>query len=87
MPILIRDVVQEFCNQIKSIFGERLSRIMIYGSYTRGDYTDSSDVDVMILVRIPETQIREYTDCVSDCAFEILMKDGGSIFKLNATFL
>ena len=76
MSVLIRDVVQEFCNQIKNIFGEQLSRMIVYGSYARGDYTDSSDVDVMILVRIPEVQIREYTDCVSDCAFEILMKYG-----------
>ena len=43
MPVLIRDVIQEFCNQIKNIFGEQLSRMIVYGSYARGDYTDSSD--------------------------------------------
>ena len=79
MPIFIRDVVQEFANSMKMLFGAKLSRIMVYGSYARGDYTDSSDVDVMILVKIPEDQIRDYTDRVSDCAFENLMKYGVDI--------
>ena len=79
MPIFIRDVVQEFANSMKMLFGAKLSRIMVYGSYARGDYTDSSDVDVMILVKIPEDQIRDYTDRVSDCAFENLVKYGVDI--------
>ena len=56
-----------------------VEQIILYGSYARGDYTDSSDVDVMILVKIPEDQIRDYTDRVSDCAFENLMKYGVDI--------
>ncbi len=79
MPGLIKNIVQEFCNSIKGIFGNELSRIIVYGSYARGDYTDSSDIDVMILVKIPEGLIRDYTDDVADCAFDILMKYGVDI--------
>ena len=56
------------------MFGSNLSRIALYGSYARGDYTENSDVDVMILVRIPQNQIRKYADLVSDQAFEYLIK-------------
>ena len=79
MPNFIRDVVQEFANSMKMLFGAKLKRIVIYGSYARGDYTDTSDVDVMILVSVPEEQIREYKDQVSDCAFDSFMKYGVDI--------
>lgn len=79
MPILINDIMQEFAHSMRLLFGDSLSHIVVYGSYARGDYTDNSDVDVMILVRIPESRIREYTDKVADCAFEYLMKYGVDI--------
>ena len=79
LPEQINNAVQEFIKGVKDILGDRAKKIILYGSYARGDYTDSSDVDVMILVKIPEDQIRDYTDRVSDCAFENLMKYGVDI--------
>lgn len=79
MPSQIKNILQEFYSRIKEIFGNELSAIIVYGSYARGDYTDSSDVDVMILVKVSEIQIRDYTDAVADCAFDILMKYGVDI--------
>lgn len=76
MPTLINDIMQEFAYSMRLLFGDNLSHILVYGSYARGDYTDNSDVDVMILVRIPENRIHEYTNRVADCAFEYLMKYG-----------
>lgn len=74
MPVKIRDLVYEFSEDMQRLFGSNLSRIVLYGSYARGDYTENSDVDVMILVRIPQNQIRKYADLVSDQAFEYLIK-------------
>ena len=79
MPVSVRDIVYEFAKDMKRLFGRDLSRIIIYGSYARGDYRENSDVDVMILVKLPEDSIRKYTDKVSDCAFEYLMKYGVDI--------
>lgn len=76
MPLTIRDLVYEFAKDMRRLFGEDLSSVVVYGSYARGDYKENSDVDVMILVRIPEMQIREYADEVADQAFEYLMRYG-----------
>ena len=32
------------------IYGDKLKELYLYGSYARGDYRQSSDVDVMILL-------------------------------------
>jgi predicted nucleotidyltransferase len=76
MPILIKNLLSKFVEDLIQIFGKNLNQVIVYGSYARGDYTKDSDIDVMILVQIPETQIPLYTDQVSDCAFEYLMKYG-----------
>jgi predicted nucleotidyltransferase len=33
--------------------GSRLDKVILYGSYARGDYDDESDIDIMILADIP----------------------------------
>lgn len=76
MPVTIRELVYEFAKNMRQLFGEQLSRIIVYGSYARGDYTNASDVDIMILVKIPEDQIRKFKDSVSDCAFDYLITYG-----------
>jgi predicted nucleotidyltransferase len=37
-------------------FGEKLDRVILYGSYARGDYGAESDLDVLILADIPNDQ-------------------------------
>ena len=74
MPVSVRDVVYEYAKDMKHLFGTDLSKVFIYGSYARGDYTENSDVDVMVLVKTPEKEIKNYTDRVSDLAFDYMMR-------------
>ena len=79
MPLTVQNIIYEFTKEMRKIFGTNLSTVIVYGSHARGDYNENSDVDVMILVKIPEEQIPDYIDEVSDCAFEYLMKYGVDI--------
>ncbi|WP_122644224.1 nucleotidyltransferase domain-containing protein [Luxibacter massiliensis] len=74
MPTAISDIMQEFAKEMRSLYGDSLSSIIVYGSYARGDYTETSDIDVMILVTLPDEKIKMTTDMVSDCAFDFMMK-------------
>lgn len=38
MPERIHDIVYKFAQQIRSIFGDSLKKVVVYGSYARGDY-------------------------------------------------
>jgi predicted nucleotidyltransferase len=33
--------------------GNKLDKVILYGSYARGDYDNESDIDIMILANIP----------------------------------
>ena len=76
MPADIRRIILEFARDMNKIFDKQLRQVIIYGSYARGDFNENSDVDVMILVSMPEETIRQHTDQVSDCAFDYLMRYG-----------
>lgn len=61
---------------MKNIFGVHLSKVIVYGSYARGDYKENSDVDVMVLVDFPEQEIKKTENQVYDIAFDIEMNTG-----------
>ena len=67
LPEKIEEIVQEFTNKV----GTRVKRIILYGSYARGDYNDSSDIDIMILTDLTDEEIIKYRDYVTDIAYDI----------------
>ena len=71
LPTQIDDIIQEFIKGVKSILGERLKKIILYGSYARGDYNDSSDIDIMILTDLSDDEIIKYRDKIWDYAYDI----------------
>ena len=44
-----QDILKIFTQNVKKIMGSHLSKMLVYGSYARGDYKENSDIDVMIL--------------------------------------
>lgn len=70
-PKIIENAIQEFVNKVNELLGDRVKRIVLYGSYARGDFNDSSDIDIMILTDLTDDEIIEYRDNISDIAYDI----------------
>ena len=70
----ISNIVAEFALELKNILGNNLESIILYGSYARGDYHFTSDVDVMVLVTLSDEEIKKIENQVYDCAFDLEMK-------------
>lgn len=79
MPDTVRHSVDQFIQQIKKILNTHLLKVIVYGSYARGNYHDHSDVDIMILVNLPEKEIKDIENDIYDIAFEIQMDTGVDI--------
>ncbi len=41
----------EFKQAMQTLYGDRLLRVILYGSYARGDFHEDSDVDFLIVLR------------------------------------
>ncbi len=57
MPENTKNLVNEFINQVKGLLGEHLKKVILYGSYARGDFQDSSDIDIMFLTDFEGAEI------------------------------
>lgn len=70
-PKIVENAIQEFVNKVNELLGNRVKKIILYGSYARGDFNDSSDIDIMILTDLTDDEIIEYRDNISDIAYDI----------------
>lgn len=56
----LQKILSEIYQTAVREFGEKLDAVILYGSYARGDYDDSSDIDVMVRVKMPKPELIQY---------------------------
>ncbi len=71
IPDNVNRIINEFIQGAKDILGNRVKKIILYGSYARGDFNESSDIDIMILTDLTDDEIYGYFVKVSDMAYDI----------------
>jgi predicted nucleotidyltransferase len=45
-------ITQKVCAAAKEVLGDKLEKVILFGSYARGDYHEWSDIDIMVLADI-----------------------------------
>lgn len=70
-----RDMLQAFAQKVQEILGSSIKKIILYGSYARGDFQINSDMDIMILTTLQNDEIRKIENRIYDIAFEYEMSD------------
>ena len=53
VDLQIKNIVQELRQALEALYGARLKRLVFYGSHARGEATDNSDIDVMVVLDGP----------------------------------
>ena len=79
MPVHILEIMQDFAKNVRKMLGDSLDSVIVYGSYARGDYSEFSDIDVMLLVSLKEEEIKKISDPISDLAFDFMIQYGVDI--------
>ena len=71
--------IKNLINRIKALlaktYGQKIRKVILYGSYVRGQATRDSDIDILVLVdeSLNPSEIRE---SLSDLLFDILLEEG-----------
>lgn len=71
----IKNITSEVYEELMKLFGGKLERIILYGSYARGDFNLESDVDIMILLSCDQTEIAENRKKISRIASRVGLKN------------
>ena len=65
----IRAILQELHKELHKIYGNKLQKIILYGSYARAEASEDSDIDVVVLLRgevLPGREIDRMLDVITD---------------------
>jgi uncharacterized protein len=68
------DIALEVEKQLSRVFGDKLVKVMLYGSYAQASYTEDSDIDILALVSEQDDYIKKNQDQVVDIAAELSSK-------------
>ncbi len=68
--------VHKYREAVAQILGNRLIKMVLYGSYARGDFRQDSDVDIMILADVKPEELSVYADKIYDITYDFEMEHG-----------
>ena len=70
MPQIMQSLIEQYIAEIKKIYGAHLRKVILYGSYARGDFRSDSDVDIMILFDISDVELKAYSQQLSYMTYD-----------------
>ena len=66
--------LKDYVKIAKEIYGDKLLKVILYGSYARGDFNEDSDIDLLFLVDAPPEKERQGFYDFLDKAFDIKLE-------------
>ncbi|MBM3332845.1 nucleotidyltransferase domain-containing protein [candidate division WOR-3 bacterium] len=69
----IRSVLNELRRRLKELYGDRLVKLVLFGSQARGDADSDSDIDVLVVLKgrvAPGQEIERTGEIVSGISLE-----------------
>ena len=50
IPSNIQEIIQETEQELQKLYSTRLKELILFGSFARGDFTEDSDIDLLLLL-------------------------------------
>ena len=75
----ILQLVRRIKNYLIERYGEKIRDVILYGSYAREQFTENSDIDILVLVddTLSPFEVRKN---ISDLLLDILLDEGELVF-------
>lgn len=65
----VAKVLEELKTKLRLIYGDRLKKVILYGSWARGDATNDSDIDLLVVLEgdlSPGREIERMIGAITD---------------------
>ena len=73
LPRTVKTTLANFQNRALGLFPDAISRIVLYGSYARGQATPESDVDILVVLRKDKQPSQSYIGGPGDVRWKKLI--------------
>lgn len=68
------EIINKIKDKAQSIFEEKLSDVVLFESYARGEQTPESDLDMMIIVNMDSFELKKYRDIIVDIEVDLSLE-------------
>jgi len=72
----LQELLDRLLPQLKTIFQDKLHRVILYGSYARGNEDIESDLDILVLVKENQENLKKYNDTLLDVSVDLSLEYG-----------
>ena len=89
MPKRIEDLLKLYRTEVENVTESKVKKVILYGSYARGDFRPDSDIDVMILVDTDRAGVSPLEKKICDVTYDFNDEHGTDIMPVvqsNAHF-
>ena len=73
---ILSEITGRVVHAAREYLGDKLDRVILYGSYARGDFDDESDIDIMVLANIAKGDALKTTRKIRDAAGDLGLEYG-----------
>jgi predicted nucleotidyltransferase len=80
MPKHMEDLLRLYRDELRVLLNSHIKKVILYGSYARGDFNKESDIDIMILVDLND--IRNCEDQIINMTYDFNMEHGTDIIPV-----
>ena len=67
----LNKITDEISINAHKVLGDRLHKIILYGSYARGDYDSESDIDIMVLADVNTAELPKLKDKICQISSDV----------------
>lgn len=71
----VNNIVGQISQFYRSVYGDKIVAIYLYGSYARGNYTEESDIDITAIVRGDRMDLQEKLKQIWDISADIELEN------------
>jgi len=73
---VLDEITSRVCAAAKEVLGDKLEKVILFGSYARGDYDEESDIDIMVIADIALEEANRVRDKINGVAGDFLWDYG-----------
>lgn len=73
------NIIPQFKSIVQQLYGDKLSRIILFGSYARGEQNEDSDIDFVVVLKGKDISVFNEIEKINNSIYDMILKTGKMI--------